>query len=155
MVKAAMDRAQAAYSKHKLLGSSEKDIVNAPKVKAAGAEVNARRKAFDRGLALVSAPPGFGSYKTLDVASLPCTTDSLHACLLGAWTSAALFRRPVLCCLDACYRLVQALWLTLLGRRLSVCLETLLRSCLISILGTIAVTDTAVPYLPTLFAIDS
>ena len=71
--------------------------------------MNASQKVLDRGLALVSAPADKRlalAAITLDVASLPGTTDSLHACLLGAWTSAGLFQRPVLCYLDASYRLV-------------------------------------------------
>ena len=39
---------------------------------------------------------------------MPYTTVSLHRCLLGAWVSTLLFRRPMMCLLNESFRLVAA-----------------------------------------------
>ena len=157
LAKSAMDLAQAAYSEHKLLGSSEKDIVNVSK--AAGAEINAERRTLDRGVALVSAPADKRlslSALSLEIAAMPATTDALHACLLGAWTSAGLYRRPVLCCLDAAYKLVPGSLVDPQKPKIVPLPRDVAQELvLISILGTVAATDISAPFLPLLFATDS
>ena len=154
-----MDKAQAAYRTHKLLGSSEKDLVNVQRGKAAGAEINAEPKVLDRELALVSAPACKRlalSDLTLRIASLPATTDALHSCLLGAWTSAGLFRRPVLSCLDSAYRLVPGSMVEPQNpRTIPLPRDVAQELTLMALLGPIAVSDIAVPFLPVLYATDS
>ncbi|OLP96296.1 Protein-S-isoprenylcysteine O-methyltransferase [Symbiodinium microadriaticum] len=92
----ALDRALAAYSAHSILGSPEKDTANEVVAKIGGAELNSAPATLDRGLCAAAAPAGkrFAlTCVTLDVAALPGTSDSLHLCLLGAWSSVLSFRR--------------------------------------------------------------
>ena len=107
----ALDRALAAYSAHSILGSPEKDTANEVVAKIGGAELNSAPATLDRGLCAAAAPAGkrFAlTCVTLDVAALPGTSDSLHLCLLGAWSSVLSFRRPGFCVLDRAFSLVTA-----------------------------------------------
>ena len=109
--KSLMASALGAYAEEGLLGSSEKDVFNGRKAKLAGVEVDTSAAATGRGIATVASPAEKRmalSDITLDVLNLPATTDALHVCLLGAWTSAALYRRPVLACLDSAYSLTSS-----------------------------------------------
>ena len=84
-----------------LLGSPEKDLRDELHGKAAGAEINSSARAVARGHITVSAPAPKRlalSELTLEVSMLPATTDCLHSCLMGAWTSAAMYRRAVTAC---------------------------------------------------------
>ena len=95
--------AQASYQQEGLLGSSEKDIVSQEVGKVAGAELDG--SSFTRGLGLctVSAPASKRlslSFLSLQLASLGATTNALHACLVGGWTSRLMFRRPLMSILD-------------------------------------------------------
>ena len=159
LAKKAMDQAQEAYRSHGLLGSSEKDVVNATKAKAAGAEVDASPSTLSRGIALVGAPASKRwalAHLTVEVASLPATSDTLHACILGAWTSAALYRRPVLACLDAAYRLAPSSSLDAHNPKV-IPLPRLVAQelLLLSLMGPIMVSDIAARPLEELFATDS
>ena len=60
-------------------------------------------------------PPSLGVYRekrialaaiTLEAARLPKTTDHLHLCLVGAWVSGPLYRRPLMCVLQSAFSLV-------------------------------------------------
>ncbi|CAE7242937.1 unnamed protein product [Symbiodinium sp. CCMP2592] len=155
----ALDTALGCYANHGLLGSPEKDLRDQVFGKAAGAEINSSAAALARGHILVAAPSCKRlalSDLTLEVSTLPATTDCLHSCLLGAWTSAALFRRPVSACFQHAYRLFPSSSLdpgspkiVPLPRRVAMELQ------LISVLAPLAATDVSVPYLPRLFATDS
>ena len=95
--------AQDAYQKEGLIGSKEKDVVNQDRAKVAGAELDC--SAYTRGLGLctVAAPAAkrLGlSFLSLQLASLRATTDALHACIVGGWTSCLMFRRPLMAILD-------------------------------------------------------
>lgn len=101
--------AQDAYRVAGLLGSPQKDVTASPSGKIIGAFVNAEPQTLARGICTVGAPPekriGL-SHLTLEVAKLSHTSDSLHLCLLGAWTSILCYRRPLMALLNHSYRLV-------------------------------------------------
>ncbi|CAJ1398946.1 unnamed protein product [Effrenium voratum] len=104
----ALAAAKSAYKAASLSGSDEKDIVDACQAKVAGAEIDSSPQNLDRGLCTVGAPREKRlalSALSLEVARLPATTDSLHQCLLGGWTSALLFRRPLMSILGTAFGL--------------------------------------------------
>ena len=79
-----------AYAAADLLGSPQKDVTGANSGKLIGAFVNSEPATLARGLCAVGAPPEKRvaiSFITLSLCQLVATTDSLHLCLLGAWTS--------------------------------------------------------------------
>ena len=95
--KALLDRALEIYEVEKLVGSPEKDIVNSACATIAGAQIDSRPETLNRHLCLVAAPRAkrFAlASLTLDLCLLPATSDALHACLLGSWTSVFSFWRP-------------------------------------------------------------
>ena len=81
-------------------GRREKDIENAKVASIAGAEVDSRTATLDRQLCLVGAPRSKRlalADLTLDLCALPGTSDALHACIMGSWSSVFTFRRPCFC----------------------------------------------------------
>ena len=155
----ALASATAAYQEHGILGSPEKDLQDVVHGTAAGAEINSSSGALGRGHILVSAPASKRlaiSDIGLEVASMPATTDCLHVCLLGAFTSAANFRRPVSACFHQAYQLVPSASIDAaspkvvrLPRRIAQELQ------LAALFAPIAVTDVSAGFLPRLFAADS
>ena len=105
----AYDQAQRAYRDAGLLGSPQKDVMASSSGKIIGAFVNAEPSTLARGLCTVGSPPekriGL-SHLTFEVAKLSHTSDSLHLCLLGAWTSILCYRRPLMALLNHSFRLV-------------------------------------------------
>lgn len=91
-----LGQARAAYQKHRLPGSPEKDVLSERLFKAAGAEIDSRQEATKRRLTLISAPLskrlGLAAV-SLRVAALPAVTPSLMARLSGSWVSVLLYRR--------------------------------------------------------------
>ena len=95
--------AQQAYAQEGLLGSKEKDIVDEEVAKVAGAELDGSQTTRALGLCTVAAPASkrLGlSFLSLQLASMKATTDALHACLVGGWTSCLMYRRPLMSILD-------------------------------------------------------
>ena len=154
-----LDRALAAYSAHSILGSPEKDTANETVAKIGGAELNSAPATLDRGLCTAAAPAGkrFAlTCVTLDVTALPGTSDSLHLCLLGAWSSVLSFRRPGFCVLDKAFSFVTAAATDparpkVLALPRAVAQEFVLLSALAPVLCA----DLAAPSLPFLFATDA
>ena len=71
--------------------------------KVAGAELDGSAFTRKLGLCTLAAPASkrLGlSFLSLQLASLRATTDSLHACLLGGWTSCLMYRRALMSILD-------------------------------------------------------
>ena len=96
-------QAQRAYEEEGLIGSKEKDVVSQELAKVAGAELDGSQFTRNLGLCTVAAPASkrLGlSFLSLQLASIGATTDSLHACLLGGWTSCLMYRRPLMAILD-------------------------------------------------------
>ena len=95
--------AQQAYEEEGLVGSKEKDIIDEECAKVAGAELDGSSFTRSLGLCTVAAPAGkrLGlSFLSLQLASLGATTDALHACLVGGWTSCLMYRRPLMAIMD-------------------------------------------------------
>ena len=95
--------AQQAYESEGLIGSKEKDVIDQDCAKVAGAELDCSSHTRSLGLCTVAAPAGkrLGlSFLSLQLASLRATTDALHACLAGGWTSCLMYRRPLMSILD-------------------------------------------------------
>ncbi|CAE7042207.1 unnamed protein product [Symbiodinium sp. CCMP2592] len=109
---AARDRLQTArevYLRHSLQGSANKDIENAKVASIAGAEVDSRTATLDKQLCVVGAPRSKRlalSDLTLEICSLPATSDALHACIMGSRSSVFTFRRPCFCAFSAAFGLV-------------------------------------------------
>ena len=108
----AYELAQQAYTDASLLGSPQKDVAAETSGKLIGAFVNGRPDTLARGMCTLGAPPEKRyalSHLTFELCKLSHTTDSLHLCLLGAWTSILCYRRPLLALLNHSFRLVSTL----------------------------------------------
>ena len=104
-------QAKRIYHKEGLLGSDDKDIVAQPHAKIAGAELNASPVVRSLGLVTLASPAQKRTalaLVSLESARLTHTSDALHLCLLGGWTSALLFRRPLMSILAASHSVVKA-----------------------------------------------
>lgn len=150
--------AQKAYEDKRLLGSSEKDLQAAREGKAIGAYINGSCRATDRGVCPVSAPPDKKlalAMLTLNLCALPYTTVSLHRCIVGAWVSVLLFRRPMMSLLNEAFQLASTYedfedsCIIPLPRKVA---EELV---LVSVLVPLILSDIAVPFSETLFATDA
>ncbi len=111
IAKARFDLATATYRQEGLKGSSHKDIIEAQKAKIAGAELDSTYETRKLGVVTL----GCRVVKRLALAMvsqelvrLRATTDALHACLVGGWVSALMFRRPLMSVLFASHRLVDS-----------------------------------------------
>ena len=88
--KGCLSTSKAVYSKHGIIGSDDKDIKGERRAKVIGAYVNASDQAQDRGHVLISAPPAKRyalAWVSFQLCQLTHTTDALHLCVLGGWTS--------------------------------------------------------------------
>lgn len=107
----ALHVAQHIYDVHKLEGSPHKDVVGADEGRVVGAYLNSSKRASQLNVCTVGSPPEkrFGlSTLSLHVAQLTHTSDSLHLCLLGGWTSVLVYRRSLMGILQESFRLVNA-----------------------------------------------
>ena len=101
-----MKTAVKAYGDAGILGSADKDVWNEKKAKVTGGELDSSDEVRRLGLALLGAPVKKRlalSVLSLKLASLRATTDSLHACLLGGWTHAMMYRRQFMSILSKSY----------------------------------------------------
>ena len=102
---------QEVYEEHKIIGSPHKDVLGEERAKVIGAEINTSDRAARKGVATVGAPICKRlamSWLTLQLCQLNQTTDVLHLCVVGAWTSIAMYRRPLMSIFTATHRLVDA-----------------------------------------------
>ena len=100
---------KALYAKYDILGSDDKDICGERKAKIIGASIDASEPCQLRGHTLVAAPAQKRlalSWTSLQVCQLSHTTDALHLCILGGWTSVLMFRRPFMSVLQRSFHLV-------------------------------------------------
>ena len=114
---------------------------------------------MDRQLCLVGAPRSKRlalADLTLDLCALPGTSDALHACIMGWWSSVFTFRRPCFCVFSSSFALVQLSELD--PRRPRVlplprrCAEELQ---LAAALAPVACSDVAAPFASRLYATDA
>ena len=106
-----LERAKQIYAAQGLSGSDDKDIVAQPLAKIAGAEVCSTPFVRSLGLATVAAPAqkrAALALVSLESARLSHTSDALHLCLLGGWTSTLLFRRPLMSVLSSTHGIVNS-----------------------------------------------
>lgn len=103
--------AQKAYADYEILDSPEKDIVAENEGKTIGAFINCSPSAVAQGLCTVGAPAKKRLsllFLTLQLCALPYTTASMHRCLVGAWVSMLLYRRPMMGILNEAFALVDS-----------------------------------------------
>ena len=151
-------RARAAYEKHSLPGSTEKDVVAARTFKAAGAEVDSSPEVGSLGLCLVGSPLqkrlGLGLL-SLRLAVLEGISSRLASRVSGSWVSVLLYRRCIgsvvedLFALGAKYEEDGGDVIMPLTRRVSQELTFL------AVLAPIAVSDLASSFSRRIFATDS
>ena len=101
-------KAKAAYEKHQVLGSPEKDIEGSSHFKVVGAEINTSSRAISNSVALVGAPTERRlslAALSLRVARLPGVSRSLASRLTGAWTFVLMYRRCLTCILGELFTL--------------------------------------------------
>ena len=154
-----LQRAKQAYDDFALLGSDDKDISSQNEARVIGAHINGGKRAQDLGFCTLGSSPEkrYGlSMLTLRIAQLSHTTDVLHLCLLGAWTSVLLYRRALMSLLGASFGLVDAdkvetnvPKLVPLPRRVA---DELV---MVSILSVYAVTDLCAPFDDTVYCSDA
>eukprot|EP00435_Cladocopium_sp_Y103_P022609 s2450_g5.t1 len=93
-----LEKAREVYEEKGLLGSPDKDVVAAEEGKVIGAQINASARARKQGLVTLGVPAQKKlalSFVTLQICALGYTTDALHLCLVGAWVSVLMYRRPL------------------------------------------------------------
>ena len=150
---------KGAYEQEGIKGSDEKDVIASLRYKVIGAEVDSSLGSVSRGLVSLAAPGA----KRLGLAMLSAiaanqgyTSDALHACLVGSWTSVLLYRRPLMSILDALYKVVppaelnpEELSLWPLSR--DAAQELLLLACLAPVMSS----NLSVPFSGIVFAPDA
>jgi hypothetical protein len=106
----AYTNSQRAYKHAKLTGSPQKDIWAAKEGKVIGAYINGSDRAMQRGLCTVGPPPQKKlalAQITLELCRLGYTTVGLHSCVVGAWVSMLVYRRPMMGLLNKAFRLLE------------------------------------------------
>ena len=101
------DLAKRIYDREGLVGSSEKDVIDQQVAKVAGAEIDSSDFSRRLGIITVASPAAKRlalSFLSLRLASRRATTDALHACLIGGWTSCLMYPRPLMSILDRVHR---------------------------------------------------
>lgn len=104
-------KANEIYSQEGLVGSPLKDIIEQRRAKIAGAEIDASKETLAFDIAPIGAPVQKRlalSLVSLELAKLRWTSDSLHACLVGGWTSALMYRRQLMSVLYHSHHLVDS-----------------------------------------------
>ena len=96
-----LDRAKNAYKAEGIIGSDDKEVLDSLHFRVIGAEVNSTVSSVQRGLVCLGAPAEKRlclMMLSVNAASLPYTTDALHATLVGSWISVLLHRhrRPMM-----------------------------------------------------------
>ena len=152
-------RASEAYEVAGIIGSPEKDIDAEDSGKVIGGFLNSSERARKNGL--VTLGPTLQrklalAYVTLSVCALGHTTDSLHVCIMGAWVSLLMFRRPMMAVLGAAFRFVdfnaidpQKPRILKLTRKVKD--ELTLLACLVPLMTT----EISAPYHPWVYATDA
>ena len=154
-----LSKARKKYEEHNLLGSPDKDVVGEEEAKVIGAQLNASSRARRLGLVTLGVPLKKKlalSFVTLQVCALGFTTDALHLCLLGAWVSMLMYRRPLMSILCHVFTFVDSSQVDPMKPRVM----RLTRSVkdemvLLATLMPLAVTELSAPYHGWLYATDA
>ena len=105
------DRQNSAIEDANLAGSDPKDVVDAECGVVVGAEVDSRASTVAGGILPVGCPASKRlalSWIAAKAAALPCTSDALHASLLGGLVSAFCFRRCSMAVLEELFKVIPA-----------------------------------------------
>ena len=147
------------YSDMGILGSDDKDICGARKAKVIGAVIDASEQCQSRGHVLVASPAEkrYGmSWLSLQVAQLTHTSDSLHLCLLGGWTSMLMFRRPMMSILNDAFHLVDMeKFDAAVPQMLKLTRKVATELTLLAVLAPLCTSDIAVDFCCDLYATDA
>jgi len=104
-------QAKQCYEDANLAGSDPKDVVDADCGVVVGAEVDSRASTVAGGILPVGCPASKRlalSWIAAKAAALPCTSDALHASLLGGLVSAFCFRRCSMAVLEELFKVIPA-----------------------------------------------
>lgn len=152
-------RAQAAYLAEDIKGSPLKDNFGSLSFSAGGAHVDSELETVAEGQVLVGAAPSKRlalSFLTLKAAALPGLSAELCASLTGSWTSVLLYRRCLGSCLDSFFALAPGLSSTPAGSEVvALPRKASQEATMLACLAPLAVTNIAVPQLPTAFCTDA
>jgi hypothetical protein len=154
-----LSKSKELYTKHGIVGSDDKDVKGAQKAKVIGASVNASPSCINRGHVLIASPAEKRyalSWITLQNCQLSHTTDSLHLCLLGGWTSILMYRRPFMSVLQKAFHLVDISQLDSANPKLiRLSRHVANELTLLSVLAPLMVSDVAVQICDEVFATDA
>ena len=154
-----VDVATATYSRVGLLGSPEKDILGERVAKIAGAEIDSSPLTCSRGNVVLGAPATKRmslSLVSLVLASMPYSTDVLHACLVGGWTSCLMYRRPLMSVLFHSHTFVDAMTMDSLHPKVVPMKRRVAQELvLLGILAPLMVSDLSAPIQNRVFTSDS
>lgn len=154
-----VDVATATYSRVGLLGSPEKDILGERVAKIAGAEIDSSPLTCSRGNIVLGAPAKKRmslSLVSLVLASMPCSSDVLHACLVGGWTSCLMYRRPLMSVLFHSHTFVDAMTMDALHPKVVPLKRRVAQElALLGILAPLMVSDLSAPIQNRVFTSDS
>ena len=152
-------RAKAIYKREKILGSDDKDVVDALKFKLAGAEVDSSLENVRKGFITCGLPVekrlSLATVASIS-ASMRCTSDALHSSLVGSLVSMLMFRRPAMSLLQEVFAVIPPDQLCTSEPKLwplprSAACELAVASAL----APVIVSDLTAPILPRLFATDA
>ena len=155
----AYTKAQNAYSHAKLTGSPQKDIWAAKEGKVIGAYINGSDRATQRGLCTVGPPPQKKlalAQVTLELCRLGYTTVGLHSCVIGAWVSMLVYRRPMMGLLNKAFRLLEnedRSWSD--NTVIQLPREVAQELVLVSVLSPLIMTNIAAPYDQSVYCTDA
>ena len=152
-------QAQSIYKEAELIGSSDKDVVNEKKAKIAGAELDSGPYSKALGVIPLGAPSSKRlalSFLSLELCNLGWSTDALHSCLTGGWTSCLMFRRPLMSIFDKVYHCCDMASVDQLNPKL-IKLDRKVKEelTLIAVLAPMVCTDLAARTIPKAFATDA
>ena len=155
----ALSIAKDTYAREGIIGSTEKDIVGALRYKVCGAEIDSSLDSVSRGVVSAAVPLDKRmslAMLSASVATLPYTSDALHACLVGSWVSALMMRRPLFSVVNELFKVIPPESLSMDRPELRAlprpaAQELLLLSCL----APIAVSNLAAPFTGRIFATDA
>ena len=133
--------------------------MGALRYKVCGAEVDSSLESVLRGVVSAAVPLNKRmslAMLSVSVATLPYTSDALHACLVGSWVSTLMMRRPLFSMVNELFKVIPPESLSMDSPELrilprSAAQELLLLSCL----APIAVSNLAAPFEKRIFATDA
>ena len=151
-------KAQEAYSDFELLGSPEKDVIAQPEGKVIGAYLNGGPLALTHGVCTVGAPAQKRlalSSLTLQACALPYNTVSLHRCIVGAWVSMLLYRRPMMNLLNEAFVLSEQFSAFDEGALVPLSRKVAGELVMCAVLAPLMLSDIAVDFEDNVFATDA